>query len=70
MGPETLRIGLASARMPKSRDDAVESIGRYLADAADQNVAIICFPETYLPGYRGPDFPDTPLSPHTEPTRT
>lgn len=31
-----------------------------LAEAASQDVAIVCFPETYIPGLRGQDFPVPP----------
>lgn len=38
-------------------------VGRFLAEAAAQGAAIVCFPETYLPGYRGPVFPAPPPPP-------
>jgi predicted amidohydrolase len=60
MARETWRIGLASPPPAVTREDGLATVGRYLAEAAAQGVAIVCFPETYLPGYRGPDFPATP----------
>jgi predicted amidohydrolase len=61
MAPNTWRIGLASPRMAATRDEGLATVDRFLAEAAAREVAIVCFPETYLPGYRGPDFPATPL---------
>ena len=60
MLPETLRIGLASPRVAATRADGLATVGRFLAVAAARGAAIVCFPETYLPGYRGPEFPATP----------
>jgi len=60
MLPATLRIGLASPRPAATREDGLATVGRFLAEAAARGAAIVCFPETYLPGYRGPDFPTTP----------
>ena len=63
MGPESLRIGLASPRVAATREDGVATVGRFLAEAAARGAAIVCFPETYLPGYRGPVFPAAPPPP-------
>src|SRR5919202_3848018 len=60
MLPETLRIGLASPRVATTREEGLATVGRFLAEAAAQDAAIVCFPETYLPGYRGLDFPTPP----------
>jgi predicted amidohydrolase len=60
MLPGTLRIGLASPRVATTREEGLATVGRFLAEAASQGVAIVCFPETYLPGYRGLDFPAPP----------
>lgn len=54
--PTTLRIGLAAAANVLSIDERLATVGRFLAEAAEQDVAIVCFPETYLPGLRGQDF--------------
>jgi len=56
----TLRIGLASARAASTRDEGLATAGRFLAEAASRGVAIVCFPETYLPGYRGLGFQTPP----------
>jgi predicted amidohydrolase len=60
MAPETLRIGLASPRVAATREEGVATVGRFLAEAASRGAAIVCFPETYLPGYRGLGFPTPP----------
>jgi predicted amidohydrolase len=52
----TWRIGLAAARNDRSIEERLETIHRFLREAAKQDVAIVCFPETYLPGLRGLDF--------------
>jgi predicted amidohydrolase len=58
--PSTLRIGLAAARNVPSVEERLDAVDRFLKDAAAQGVAIVCFPETYLPGLRGQDFPVPP----------
>ena len=52
----SLRIGLAAARNAPSVEERLRAVDRFLADASAQGVAIVCFPETYLPGLRGQDF--------------
>src|SRR5688500_18344809 len=59
----SLRIGLAAVRNVPSFDERLDTVDRVLADAAAREVAIVCFPETYLPGLRGQDFP---VSPHDQ----
>lgn len=60
MVPKTWRIGLASPRVATTREDGVAIVGRFLAEAAERGARVVCFPETYLPGYRGPVFPTPP----------
>ncbi len=52
----SLRIGLAAVANLPSIDERLATVDRFLAEAADQSVAIVCFPETYIPGLRGQDF--------------
>ena len=52
--PSAMRIGLATLP-PLPRVEAVRRIGEILREAADGGVNIVCFPETYVPGYRGLD---------------
>ena len=63
-GPEaksTLRIGLAAARNAETVAERLNIVDRFLEDAALRDVAIVCFPETYIPGLRGQDFAVPPL---------
>ena len=48
----TLRIGLAQVRQTDRFDDNVKTIFRFLEQAADERVQIVCFPETQTRGYR------------------
>lgn len=52
-----MRIGLATAPVPTSLSDSTETICGFIAQAANFDVHILCFPEAYLPGMRGQDFP-------------
>ncbi len=52
----SLRIGLASVRNLPGVDERLKTVDRMLADAASHGVAIVCFPEAYIPGLRGGDF--------------
>jgi predicted amidohydrolase len=58
--PASLRIGLASARNAPSVEERLAAVDRFLEQARAEGVAIVCFPETYLPGLRGMDFPVPP----------
>jgi predicted amidohydrolase len=64
MGPtnasSTLRIGLAAARNAPAVEERLRTADRFLAGAGARGVAIVCFPETYIPGLRGQDFPVPP----------
>ena len=48
----TLRIGLAQVRQTDRIDDNAKTIFRFLEQAADERVQIVCFPETQTRGYR------------------
>ena len=52
----TLRIGLAAPRNAPTVEERLQTLDRMLGEAAEQRVAIVCFPETYIPGLRGMDF--------------
>jgi len=54
---ERLRIGLAAVRNDPSIEERLRTVDRVLMDAAGRAVAVVCFPETYIPGLRGMDFP-------------
>ncbi|SFQ08686.1 Predicted amidohydrolase [Parafilimonas terrae] len=46
-----MKIALASPLYPASIYDAIKQLQTLVEDAARQKAAIICFPETYIPGY-------------------
>jgi predicted amidohydrolase len=56
-----LRIGLASARNAPTVEERLRVVNRFLEEAAERDVAIVCFPEAYLPGLRGMDFAVPPV---------
>jgi predicted amidohydrolase len=49
------RIALANIRFPATPDESVTLAAQATAAAGDQGAQIICFPECYVPGYRGPN---------------
>lgn len=51
-----MRIGLATAPVPKSLEHSLRSILDFMDQAAGFDVDLICFPEAYLPGMRGQGF--------------
>ena len=57
---DMLRIGLAAVRNAPSVEERLQTAERTLAEAAEKGVAIVCFPEAYMPGLRGFDFPVPP----------
>ena len=54
-------IALATPRAATTVDEALEKIERSIAQAAARGAEIVCFPEAYLPGLRGLDFPVAPF---------
>ncbi|AMR31924.1 amidohydrolase [Mucilaginibacter sp. PAMC 26640] len=46
-----MKVALASPPYPKNIADGLYQIEKLTAEAAAKGAAIICFPETYLPGY-------------------
>ncbi len=55
-GSSILRIGLAAVRNAPSIEERLHIAERLLQEAGEQGVAIVGFPEAYLPGLRGMDF--------------
>lgn len=49
----TVRIALANLPYPDNPDDSVARAVGAIGEAATAGAAIICFPEAYVPGYRG-----------------
>jgi len=50
----TVRIALANLPFPASPDDSVARAVDAVARAGREGAEIVCFPECYVPGYRGP----------------
>jgi predicted amidohydrolase len=48
-----MKIALASPPFPKSIDEGLIVLERMVIEAAEMHAEIICFPESYLPGYPG-----------------
>jgi len=48
-----IRIALANIRFPESPEESITLTERAIADAASGEAEIICFPECFVPGYRG-----------------
>jgi len=49
----TVRIALANLRYPATPDDSIARAERAIAQAGAERAALVCFPECYVPGYRG-----------------
>ena len=49
----TFRIALANLRFPASPEESVELAAEAVAQASIERAGIICFPECFVPGYRG-----------------
>lgn len=47
------RIALANIRFPETPDHSVALAQKAIAEASREGTRIICFPECFLPGYRG-----------------
>lgn len=56
----TLRIGLAAARNAPTVEERLRTATLMVAEAGSRGVAIVCFPEAFLPGLRGEEFPVPP----------
>jgi predicted amidohydrolase len=48
-----MRIALATPPFPKSIEDALFWIRKFIKEAADNQAEIVCFPESYIPGLKG-----------------
>ncbi len=51
---DLLRIALANLRFPATPEESVELAEEAIVRAAGEGARLICFPECYVPGYRGP----------------
>lgn len=57
------RIALATPPFPLSLAHGLECVERFAREASERGARIVCFPESYLPGYRGIGEPVPPHSP-------
>ena len=48
-----MRVALANLPYPATPDESIELARTALARAGEQGARIVCFPECYVPGYRG-----------------
>jgi predicted amidohydrolase len=46
-----MKIALASPPLPTSIADGISWLEKFTAEAAKQGAVIVCFPETFIPGY-------------------
>ena len=51
-----MKIAVATPSYPSSLEDGIEQVKKLAKEAADQLAGIICFPESYLPGYPAPEY--------------
>jgi predicted amidohydrolase len=49
----TFRIALANLRFPATPDESVALVEHAVGQAATERAGIVCFPECFVPGYRG-----------------
>jgi predicted amidohydrolase len=49
---DLFRIALATPPFPRSIDHGMECVERFVREASERRAAIVCFPESYIPGYR------------------
>jgi predicted amidohydrolase len=49
----TVRIALANIQFPASPDESVALAEQAIAEASSEGADLICFPECFVPGYRG-----------------
>lgn len=53
MAPKKFQIALANLRHPESPEQSVELVLQAIAKASVAGASLICFPECFVPGYRG-----------------
>jgi predicted amidohydrolase len=58
-----MKIAIASPPFPKSIEDGLFWLEKLVVEAAGKQAEIICFPESYIPGYPGMGYPPQDRSP-------
>jgi predicted amidohydrolase len=51
-----MKVAVASPPFPKSIEDGLYQVEKLAIEAAEQHAEIICFPESYIPGYPMEEF--------------
>ena len=51
-----MKIALATPPFPKSIEDGMSWVEKYIEQASVEKAELICFPESYIPGLRGMEF--------------
>lgn len=51
---QPFRIALANLPFPQTPEESVALVQQALAQASVQGARLVCFPECFIPGYRGP----------------
>jgi predicted amidohydrolase len=59
----TVRIALANIRYPATPEESVTLAEQAIAQASIERADLICFPECFIPGYRGTGKPVLPVDP-------
>lgn len=59
-------IALATPRIARTIEEGLDKVRNFLAEAAAQGAALVCFPEAWLPGLRGQDFTVLPFDQTTQ----
>ena len=52
---DVFRFALATAPFPRSAEQGMGWVEKFVEEAAEKGVALVCFPESYVPGMRGMD---------------
>ena len=60
----SFRFALATAPFPRSVEHGMQWVETFVKQAAESQAALVCFPESYVPGMRGID---EPVPPHSAP---
>ncbi len=61
-----MKVALASPPFPKSINDGLFQVEKMVKEAASQHAEIICFPESYIPGYPGEELEVEKTSPEKQ----
>src|SRR5271169_6647676 len=51
---KSFRIALANLAFPAIPEDSITLAARAVSEASGEGAGLVCFPECYVPGYRGP----------------